>query len=65
MRIALSNNKGKSGGTRIVYVDFTVYEKIYLITAFPKDEMENLSKAERNELKKLVGTLESELRKKG
>ena len=64
-RIALSNNKGKSGGARIVYVDFTVYEKVYLITAFPKGEKENLSKAEKNELKKLVKILETEAGRKG
>lgn len=64
-RVSLSNNKGKSGGARIVYVDFVMYEKIYFITAFPKSEKENLSKAERNDLKKDIKTLESELRKKG
>ena len=62
-RMALSNNKGKSGGARIVYIDFAVYEKVYLITAFPKGVKENLSKAEQNELKALVKVLESECKK--
>jgi len=62
-RIALPN-RGKSGGARVVYIDFTYYEKIYLITAFAKSEFDNLTKAERNELKILVTDLESELRKK-
>jgi len=61
-RIALPG-RGKSGGARVVYIDFTYYEKIYLITAFAKSELDNLSQAERNELKKLVKILESELKR--
>jgi len=57
-------NRGKSGGARVVYIDFARYEKIYLLTAFSKSETENLTQAERNELKVLVSVLESELRKK-
>ena len=63
LRFALSIDKGKSGGARVVYIDFMFYEKIYLITAFAKNEIENLRKAERNELKKLVEILENKLRK--
>ena len=63
-RIALPN-RGKSGGARVIYIDFTHYEKIYLVTAYAKSKMENLSQAERNELKALVAILESELRKRG
>jgi len=63
-RIALSN-KGKSGGARVIYVDFAYYEKIYLVTAYAKSELDNLGKEERNELKNLVITLKSELRKRG
>ena len=57
-------NRGKSGGARVIYIDFTRYEKIYLITTYAKSETDNLTKAERNELKVLVRILESELRKK-
>ena len=64
MRFALEN-RGKSGSVRVMYVDFVVYEKLYLLTAYPKSEKDNLTKAERNELKKLVELLEAELRKKG
>lgn len=53
--------RGKSGSVRVIYVDFEVYERIYLITAFQKADQENLSKAERNDLKKLVEFLELEL----
>jgi len=40
------------------------YEKIYLIAVFAKSETDNLSPAERNELKSMVKVLQSELRKK-
>lgn len=60
MRFALEN-RGKSGSVRVIYVDFVIHEKLYLLTAYPKSEKDNLTKAERNELKKLVEILEAEL----
>ena len=53
--------QGKSGSVRVIYVDFEIYEKLYLLTAYPKNEKDNLSKAERNTLKQLVGVLEHQL----
>lgn len=53
--------QGKSGSVRVIYVDFEVYKKLYLLTAYPKNEKDNLSKAERNTLKQLVGVLEQQL----
>ena len=61
MRFAFEH-KGKSGGVRVIYVDFEVYEKIYLLTAYTKNEKENLSKDERNEIKKMITVLENQLR---
>ena len=58
-RIALPNT-GKSGGARVVYVDFPYYGKTYFIAIFTKSEKENLNKEERNELKKLSTILENE-----
>ena len=46
---------------RVIYVDFEVHEKLYLLTAYPKNEKDNLSKAERNTLKQLVGILKQQL----
>lgn len=60
MRFAFQH-RGKSGSVRVIYVDFEIREKLYLLTAYPKSEKDNLTKAERNELKQLVGQLESEL----
>ena len=56
IRIAFEG-QGKKGSGRVAYVDFTVHETVYLITAYPKNEKDNLSKAERNAIAKMVITL--------
>ena len=60
MRFAFEH-RGKSGSIRVIYIDFEVYEKIYLITAYPKNEKDNLSDSERAELKRMIAILESQL----
>ena len=42
----------------VCYVDFEIHGRIVLIMVFAKNEMENLSKAERNSLKALIERLE-------
>jgi len=59
-RIALEN-KGKSGGARVCYVDFIFAETIYLITVYGKKEKDNLSKEERNNIKKVIDALKKSL----
>ena len=49
--------KGKSGGFRYIYVYIEIAGTIYLIHFYSKNEKSNLSKAERNELGKLVKEL--------
>jgi len=61
MRFAFEH-RGKSGSTRICYVDFVFAETIYLITCYPKDKKDNLTKAERNAIKKIIQMLEKELK---
>ena len=61
MRFAFEQ-KGKSGSVRVIYVDFEVYEKIFLITAYPKNEKDNLTVAERNEIKQMIHALEEQLK---
>jgi len=56
-------NRGKKGSIRVVYVDFVYYERIYLISAYPKKEKDNLTKEERNEIKKIIKLLEDGLRR--
>jgi len=50
-------NKGKSGGIRILYVDLVIHEEIYILDLFLKSEKENLTGAERNNMKKAVTEL--------
>ena len=50
-------DKGKSGGFRYIYVYIVIAGTIYLIHFYGKNEKANLSKAERNELAKLVKEL--------
>jgi mRNA-degrading endonuclease RelE of RelBE toxin-antitoxin system len=49
--------RGKSGGVRIIYYYHSELIPLYLLTLFAKNEQDNLSKAERNELAKLVDLL--------
>lgn len=55
MRFAL--NTGKSGGARVLYVDFVVLEEVYLIAAFPKSDKVNISSAEKNQIQKRIKEL--------
>jgi len=56
-------DKGKSGGMRVLYIDFISYEKICMFDLFPKDEKDNLTQAERKALKKIVKAIGEEFRK--
>lgn len=49
--------RGKSGGVRIIYYFHSELMPLYLLTLFAKNEQDNLSKAERNDLAKLVDIL--------
>jgi hypothetical protein len=57
-------NKGKSGGIRILYIDFIYYEKIYLLTAYQKSQKDNIDENEKKIIKQLVSDLKNELRRK-
>lgn len=51
-------NRGKSHCARVCYVDFEINGAIFLVMVFAKNEMENLSKAERNNIKQMIERLE-------
>ena len=61
MRFAYEG-RGKSGSVRVCYVDFVSLDTVYLVTAFSKNQQANLSKAERNNVKKVIETLRKEIR---
>ena len=53
------SDRGNSGSSRVCYINIVRKEKIFLITAYPKNVKDNLSKAERNNIKQLVEILKS------
>lgn len=54
-------NSGKRGGVRILYVDFPVYEKLYLLGAYKKAVKVDLSKTETAVIRDLILELKNEL----
>lgn len=52
-------NRGKSHCARVCYMDFEINGIIFLIMVFAKNEMENLSSAEKNNIKALIDKLET------
>jgi len=60
MRFA-PEGRGKSGSSRVLYVDFVVVGRVYLITAYLKSEKEDISQAERELYKKIIGQTKKEL----
>jgi len=61
MRVAFEN-RGKKGSMRVIYVDFTDFCKIYLITAYPKNAKDNLSDDEKKKIKILIEELFESIR---
>jgi len=49
--------KGKSGGTRVIYYFHNETIPLFLLTIYGKNQKDNLSKSERNQLAKLVKVL--------
>lgn len=60
LRIQIDNNKGKSGGARVIYVDFIKLDRIYLLAVYPKSKQETLTQSQVNSVKKLVKSLKNE-----
>jgi len=51
--------RGKSGGARIIYIDFTSAERIYMLTAYTKNEKSDLTMEQRKILFSLVKKIEA------
>lgn len=56
-------NSGKSGGIRVCYIDLETVQIVYLIDVFAKNEKENLTQSERNEIKKAIESLKRSIEK--
>lgn len=57
-------SSGKSGGSRVLYVDFAYFEKIYMITCFNKNVKVSLSRDEKNQIKAVIEEIKRVLRSK-
>jgi len=61
LRFALPN-KGKSGGVRVLFVDFIKQEKTILINCYSKSEKDDITDKEKAVYKKLVNAIKEELK---
>jgi hypothetical protein len=52
---------GKSGATRVAYVYFPAYETIYWITIYAKQDKDNLTAGEKNEVRAVINALGARL----
>jgi hypothetical protein len=55
-------NRGKSHCARVCYVDFEINGIIVLIMVFAKNDMENLTAAEKKDIKKMIDELEKNIK---
>ena len=46
--------KGKSGGARVLYVDFIFYGKVFMINVYQKPEKENITDREKKAYKQII-----------
>ncbi|MDR1205450.1 MAG: type II toxin-antitoxin system RelE/ParE family toxin [Peptococcaceae bacterium] len=63
IRIALEGH-GKSGGVRVLYVDFVVKGVAGLLYAYPKNEKESITAEEKKILKTMVEQINENWREK-
>lgn len=59
IRVALAG-RGKSGGARVIYYYVGAKERVFLLLAYPKNEKDNLTGGEKEQMRKLTAILEKE-----
>jgi len=59
-RITLNDNRGKSGGGRVIYVDIFEKSKIFLLFAYPKNAQENLNAQQKKAIRSIIESIEKE-----
>ncbi len=52
--------RGKSGGARVIYFYHDMGMPLFLLDAYAKNERANISHADRNDYKRLVGILKAQ-----
>ena len=59
IRVALEG-QGKHGGARVIYYYVGRKERVFLVAAYAKNKQDNLSAAERQQMRRLTVALEAE-----
>lgn len=59
VRIQASGH-GKRGGGRVIYVDLLVRERVYLLLAYPKNALQNLTAEQKKMLSDMIRILKGE-----
>jgi hypothetical protein len=58
-----TRHAGKSGAMRVGYAHFRVIDTVYLVVIFAKNDAANLTAAERNQIKAMLGRIRKSLEK--
>jgi hypothetical protein len=58
------SDRGKSGSLRVCYAYFASFGIVYLVCVYAKSEKDNLSAAEKKQIKKLLARIERELERR-
>ena len=57
MRIQLKDNRGKSGGGIVIYVDIFEKEKLFLLFAYPKNVQVELTPEQKKAIRQIVNEI--------
>lgn len=60
LRIQLNDNRGKSGGGRVIYLDVFETERLYLLFAYPKNVQENLTSEQKKAIAAMISRIKEE-----
>lgn len=60
LRINLNDNRGKSGGGRVIYLDVFEKEKLYFLFAYPKSVQENLTPEQKKAITLMITRIKEE-----
>jgi len=60
LRIQLNDNRGKSGGGRVIYLDVFETERLYLLFAYPKNVQENLTPEQKKTIAAMISRIKEE-----
>ena len=55
-------NTGKSGGIRVLYINYISQKTIVLVNCYSKSEKDNISEKEKTEYKKIIKAIWKELK---